>query len=848
MMHPLLVVLLTLFVENCISALLTDRNFAAMKNVLCIVVLLFFQLIGPSVFGQAPAQSGPPQIGTVIGIVSDSLTGDKIEYASVAVISAADSTVKGGGLTGADGSFSIAKLPPGNFMVRISFMGYKEWYSKPFVINMANTQYDAGAIKLKTSDKELSTVEIQEQRSDYTNNIDKKVYDVNQNIVNTGGSATDILQNIPSVTVDVDGKVSLRGSENVTILIDGKPSGITGEDRNAALAQIPASMIERVEVITNPSAKYDAQGMAGIINIVLKKEKGKGYNGTIGGGVGTGNKYNGSINLNMRREKANFFGSYSYRYEDRWGNSFGSQSTFTPDTTFAYNSKGGSVNTNYFHSGRVGSDVYFNPYNTLSISTGYSFKNELKADSTNYLFYDENNTLTSDFSRRVDGYDKTHTIDAALDYRKSFPGSKKTLSSAASFSTNQRTVGNYLRLSSYGYESAPYQTNFANNVFYTGIAQLDYSHPLNDSTKIETGAKATYRQYSNEQAGYGYDYGNNEYISDSRFADVFTYTEVVTAAYVQGNMHRGKWDFLGGVRTEYTTLDGASSSQDTTFHKAYLDFFPNIATRFTTKGGMEMQLSYGRRLNRPGNGQLNPFIDYSDSITLRTGNPYLDPEYIHSFDFTIAKTQQKLSWSFTFYYRHSNNVITHVRTFDVQANRGVVKPMNYTSAENYGVEYVLRVPFQKKGNIMLSGAAYLNQVNGDNIDAALQSTAFHYNARLSFTYKIFKPTTLQISGMYFSPFVNPVGSFWMKGGLDIGVRQDVFKGKGQLSANLADVFNTREFEVTNVRSDYNFHGGRKKESMVLMLSFTWRFGSNDEISKRKTVISAPTEEIPSGGF
>ena len=813
-----------------------------------IVGFFIVWLLGAAAFAQGPPTQGPMQIGTVIGIATDSVNGNKIEYASVAVVTVADSTVKGGGLTGADGSFSIAKLPPGNFIIRINFMGYKEWYSKPFVISMANTQYDAGTIKLSVFGKELNTVEIQEQRSDYTNNIDKKVYDVNQNITNTGGTATDVLQNIPSVTVDVDGKVALRGSENVTILIDGKPSGVTGEDRNAVLQQIPASMIERIEVITNPSAKYDAQGMAGIINIVLKKEKGNGYNGTLSGGVGTGNKYNGSVNLNLRREKANFFGSYSYRYEDRWGTSFGSQTTTTPDTMFAFQSKSGSINSSIFHSGRVGTDIYFNPYNTLSISSGYTYKNDFRADSTNYLFFDENNSLTSDFSRRVDGYDKTHTIDAALDYRKTFPGSKKSFSSAASFSTNQRTVGNYLRLSSIGYEASPYQTNFADNIFYLSTAQVDYSHPINDSTKIETGAKGTFRQYTNEQSGYGFNYATDEYVADSRFADVFVYTEIVSAAYVQGNMHRGKSDFLGGVRSEHTLLNGSSTSQDTTFTKSYLNFFPNIATRFTTTAGTEMQLSYGRRLNRPGNGQLNPFVDYSDSITLRAGNPYLNPEYIHSFDFTIAQTKKKFSWSFTMYYRHSNNVITHVRTFDIAANRGVVKPMNYTSSENYGVEYVLRVPFQKKGNMMLSGAAYLNQINGDNVEAALQSSAFHYNSRLSFTYKIFKPTTLQISGMYFSPFVNPVGTFWMKGGVDVGIRQDIFMGKGQLSANLSDVINTRAFEITNVRTDYSFHGGRKRESMVLMLSFTWRFGSNDEIAKRKSQAPPPVEDMQSGGF
>lgn len=812
-------------------------------------ILLTFSLVILVSIGFAQGQhQGPPQIGTVIGIVSDSISNQAIEYASVVIINKSDSTVKGGGVTATDGSFSITKLPPGEFMVRVTFMGYIAWYSKPFIINFTTTQYDAGPIKLSPNSKELGTVEITEQRSDYTNSIDKKVYDVSQNIVNTGGTATDVLQNIPSVTVDVDGKVSLRGSENVTVLIDGKPSGITGEDRNAVLQQIPASTIERIEVITNPSAKYDAQGMAGIINIITKKEKGKGYNGTLNGGVGTGNKYNSGVNINARTDKANFFGSYNYRFEDRWGTGHGQQLTQTADTSYGYSSKSGSLTSSVFHSARIGTDIYLNPYNTLSIAGGYTFRNEVKSDSTSYLFFDESNLITSDFSRRVDGLDKTHTIDGTLDFRKSFPGSSRTLSSAASFSTNQRNIVNDFRLDSYGYENSPYQTNKAVNEFYSATAQVDYGHPISDSFKLETGMKYSLRKYTNEQAGYMYNYNTGIYSADQRFADLFDYTEFVGAAYVQFNMHRKKFDYLGGVRAEYTNLTGTSSSQDTTFVKDYLSLFPNVAVRYTTTKGTEIQLSYGRRLNRPGNQQLNPYIDYSDSINLRSGNPYLNPEFIQSFDLTIAKQAQKIGWSVTVYYRHSDNVIAFIREYDIETNRAVVHPQNYTSSDNIGTEFVLRVPIKKKGNVMLSGAAYQNTVNGDNIDAALQSSAFMWNARISASYKVFKQTTVQMSGMYFSPMVGPVGRFWMKGGLDVGIRQDVFKGKAQLSANLTDCLNTREFEFRNIRDEYEFIGGRKRESLVLMLSFSWRFGSGDEITKRKTQQAMPQEEMQQGGF
>lgn len=794
------------------------------------------------------AQNGGPQFtgGSAIGIVSDSASGNAVEYASIVVITAADSAVKGGGVTGKDGSFSIQKLPAGKFLLRITFMGYNTWYSKPFLITPATPQFDAGAIKIKPENTQLGEVKITEQRSDYTNSIDKKVYDVDQNITNAGGTATDILQNIPSVTVDVDGKVSLRGSENVTILIDGKPSGVTGEDRNAVLQQIPANMIERIEIITNPSAKYDAQGMAGIINIITKKEKGNGYNGTVNGAVGTGNKYNGGISVNARNGKANFFASYNYRYEDRWGSFFTNQFNNTADTTYSFNSTGGSLQGSVFHSGRIGTDIYLNPYNTLSVAGGYTFRNEIKIDSANYAFLDSADNITSSFGRLAEGTDFTHTIDATADYRKQFPGSARTFSSAASFSTNQRGVDNNYKLSSFGYENSPYQTNFADNIFYSATAQADYAHPVSDSFKLETGIKYSLRDYTNDQSGQQFNYISGEYIDDARFIDKFRFTENVGAAYVQMNMHRGKWDYLGGVRAEYTSITGSSTSQDTTFTNSYLNLFPNLAIRRTFEI-TEMQLSYGRRLNRPGNGQLNPFIDYTDSINLRAGNPYLMPEYIHSFDFTVSQARKAFSWSATLYYRHSENVITMARLFDFTTGQAVVKPRNFTSSDNFGTELVYRMPFGKKGSMMISGSAYYNIVNGDNIEADLQSAGFQYNARVTANYKIRPATSLQLSGMYFSPFIQPIGQFWMLGGIDLGVRQEIFKGKAQISANLTDIMNTREFKMKNYTSDYEFRAGRKRESMVLMLNFTWRFGSNEEIAKRKTQTVIPQDDMQGGG-
>ncbi|GAB4144004.1 MAG: TonB-dependent receptor [Bacteroidia bacterium] len=711
-------------------------------------LIFLFCLFGIQLFSQ-PGQGAPAQ-GTVIGIIKDSITGEPLEYAAVGVFSAADSSAKGGTVTDKSGSFTIRQVPNGKYYLRITFVGYNTSYSKPFSVSPQQLQADVGIIRISSSSAQLDAVTITDTKADYTNGIDKKIYDVNSNITATGGTATDVLQNVPAVTVDMDGKISLRGNENVTILIDGKPSGMTGSDRQAVLSQIPAAMIDHIEIITNPSARYDAQGMAGIINIVTKRDSKKGFNGSATVGAGTNNKYNAGLTINNRSEKVNFFANYNWRYEDRWFKGEGLQHTFTSDTNYYYKNPKAGLQKSDFHSGKMGADFYLNAYNTLSASASYSLRKENNEDSVQYSFLDSAMNTFSAFSRRTSTDDLNKTIDANLDFKKAFPGSVRALTASAFISSNIRQQGGSYKNDFQGYTNPPYQLSAGLNKFISSTAQVDYVHPFNDSMKFETGAKYSLRDYDNIQDAQLFDYTQEIYNPDARFTDHFYFNENVYAAYLQFGAHIRKFDYQAGVRAEYTDIEGKSYSTAQGFSNNYLSLFPSATVRYTPKYGMDFQLGYSRRLNRPANGQLNPFLDFTDSLNIRTGNPYLLPEFIHSSELSFNKMWEKITFNLTVYYRHTDNMISMARLFDTITGVAYVKPRNFSTSDNIGADMVIRYQIGKKGSVMVSVSGFNNKVNGSNIQAGLQSTNNAWNGRFTANYKVLKNTNVQLTGMYMS--------------------------------------------------------------------------------------------------
>ncbi len=780
---------------------------------------------------------------TILASFVDSKTNKPIEYVTVSLIKTTDSAIVNGTTTTKKGEIKLENIAFGAYKLKATFIGYKALTTPAFYITPKELINDLGAYKLDPNTKNLKTIEVVGERNDFNNQLDKKTYTVGKNITNIGGSATDILQNIPSVNVDIDGKVSLRGSENVTVLIDGKPSTLTGANRQAILQQLPANAISEVEIITNPSAKYDADGMAGIINIKTKKDKLKGFNANTQVTTGTNDKYSFNIGLNNRTTKYNLFGNYSFRHERRYN--FGNSEQFNRFDTIKYSFKSNNdgYNLNDFHTGRAGIEYYLNNHNTVGLSTGISSNISSKTETFYYNYFDSVGSFTQYFNRNNFSTDNNLTLDASLDYKRTTPKNKSELSASATVSSNIKNANEAYKTN---FDIIASQRNTNSSNFTNFIAQVDYIYPLKNG-KFETGAKNTNRVIDNNQQGFRYNFGNSEYWQDSLISNHFIYNENITAAYAIYTGKKQKFDYQLGLRSELTNIDGNSKTTATTFNNNYFNFFPSGFVKYALSKTQDLQIGYSRRVNRPGFESLNPFIDFSDSLNLRQGNPKIKPEYIHSLELNYLTQINKLNLSATLYYRYTDNMIARYRSVNPATGQSLMTYFNFNSSENTGVEAIIRYSFVKLGNLMLSGNWYRNVINGSNVLSDLQSDITTWNVRFTYNLPLPKAFYLQANGMYMAPMKFGQATISGMNGADIGLRKDFMKSKMQLGLNLSDVFNIRQFNMVIEGSNFNSEAMRKRESRILTFSLTYRFGSNENpFTKKKPNMGAPTENMDMG--
>lgn len=801
---------------------------------LLLVFLLHFAFFVSAQPGNRPARRDStsmrpmPKIGKVYGTVKEAESGSAVPYAAVAVLSLRDSSLAGGGQTNEKGNFLIDELPPGRFILRITFVGFSNQFSAPFSINMQNAEVDAGVIRLQAQSQRLKEVEVSAERSEFINSIDRKVYNVEKNIVNTGGTVTDVLQNIPSVTVDMNGAVGLRGSENVTILIDGKPSGMLGGDRRAVLQQIPASAIEAIEVITNPSARYDADGMAGIINIRTKKDKMKGLNANVSAGIGTNNKYNFTVGGNNRSPRVNLYSNYTFRHETRTNNGFLDQFNYLPGRApYSYHSNTAETDRNNVHTGRFGADMYLNKYNTLGVNASLTARDEQEPEQIFYVFKYPDQTVFNEYFTNNFGKENNFNYDINTDYKKTWEGSKREWNSTAGFSTNDRNGFTSFDNSLFETGNFHYQISDNRSVYKNVTIQSDLIQPVKSSGKFEAGIKSTNRNIHNDQKFFTLSPTFSGYEFDRFRSDELRYNEQVAAAY---SMYSGKWkklDFNVGLRAEQTFISIESVQSAASIDRDYLSFFPSAFLKYTQQTN-EFQFNYSRRINRPDARALNPFADFSDSLNIRRGNPQLNPEFIHSLELSYAKTLKSFNLTTTLYYRHTDDLISRFRNVDPITGIATLMQVNFSSSDNYGLEAIARYSFEKAGSLMASFNIYQNVINGSNVQPELQTDATQWTARLNANLRFGPKTSFQLTGNYIAPIITVNGRIDGMSGVDAGIKQDVMGGKGALALNVTDIFWTRRFHYINRAEYFNSEGERRRESRIATLTFSYRFGNAEQ--------------------
>lgn len=818
-----------------------------MKNYL---LLLFFLSI--SNFSLA-------QNGNVVGRVVDAQSEQPLPYTTIAAFQG-DKLITGT-TTGDDGRFNL-ELPYGTYRLSVQFLSYAEKQFNDLSLSADNPQHRLGDVKLAPDEETLQAVEVQGEKMEMQLSLDKKVFNVADNLATKGGSATDVLENIPSISVDVEGNVSLRGSENVRVLIDGKPSGLTGA---SALRQLPADMIERVEVVTNPSARYEAQGMAGIINIILKKNQQKGINGSFDITTGWPHNHGLAANINIRRKSANFFVNLGTRYRVNPGGGFdnvrfGEERLDTLANGYAYNflyrnSSRNHERGGWSHNIRLGSDFFLTEKDVLTAAFLYRRGTSDNEAVLNYDFLLPSgsrslSSLRTDFEKEID-----QNLEWTLDYRRTYDEKNKALSAAVQYRNNtdvedSRYIENFF-LPSDELTQTNRQRSSNEELNREFLFQLDFVDPLPDNRgQWEAGARSSFRRIGNN---YGVDFFKDDaFVTLPIFTNDFLYEEEVHAAYLQGGLKRNRMSYQAGVRLEYT---GISTQIDNNINdRDFLNLFPSVFANYKLSDQASVQASYSRRIRRPHFRQLNPFWTFSDIRSWRIGNPNLNPEFTDSYELAYLQNFNKTSLTSSIFYRKTTNGIEFLSSLveigeviPDQENRkffegGPIRqsqPFNISQRNDLGVEVVLSSDLTKwwtvngSSNVFWSVTESYTFTSEDNRERTIPGVeAIGMQGRLSSRMRFKGGLNFQQTLFYRAPQNMLQGRRLSMTFLTLGASKEILKNKGTISLSIDDVLNTRKW-----RSETNFDGTFSNSEFqwrrrAATLSFNYRLNQDKRNQRR----------------
>jgi len=804
-----------------------------MKN-LYVVALLFIGISSIS-FGQKD--------GILTGRIVDKLSDKPMEYVSFRLFSVKDSSVAAGVFTDPDGRFNLEQLAYGNFYGKLTFSGYETITINDIKISASIKSVNLGTYKMvidKTIDFE--EVKVVGQLDVLKAGIDKKIYNVGEDLSVKGGTANDVLNNIPSVEVDQDGRIMLRGDGTVTVLIDGRPSSLSGGNGKSLLDALPAGSIERIEVVTNPSAKYDPDGTSGIINIVLKKNKLKGFNGMLTANVGSGNLNggnvaDGSFSLSYRNGKFNAYGSYSGRYMAGYRNNYSSlEQTFSDNSSLKIVQNRLGTDLNAGHTFRVGSDFYLKPRHVIGFSaTGSIGQRDRTGDQWN-TSYDGDGNVISFWNR--ESYDPTNqqNFDLNVNYKFDLKDDKGSFTIDANQSLGKEEIEGYYEQTDYNLDSTLIGSYLLDQQLFNTeknnvtTLQSDFTYLLpKKKARIETGLKAIVRQQGVDTYSESLNQSTLEYEEDTLANFIYQYDEQIYSAYGIFGQELGKFKYQAGVRLEQSYQIPNLISDTIRIVNDFFNFFPSAHIRYAFTPKSEVSLSYSRRINRAGSSNLNPFTNYSDPYNLQRGNPNLQPEYIDSYDLGYTNERKKVTLTTSIFYRYTTGVITRIKEFYAD-NTSAVTYANIDKSYSFGTEMIFIVKPTTWWRNSISGNA--NYIQYDDNTNSFNRSGFNWNLKYSGTFDFWKKTaSIQINGTYNAPRITVQGTARRRGAIDISGEKKFKDGMFSVGFRVSDVFNRQGFEMQvnqpTIRQDVEFKWLTRK----YFITFTYKFGKL-EISKK----------------
>lgn len=801
------------------------------------------------------ANAQAPAAGRVVGVVVDAKTGQGLEYATVVLRNVKDSTVTGG-LTDEKGRFAIENMKLGMYNLEVSFLGYITLTQSMIKVVPPTQNVDLGNLKMNENATELQTVTITAEKQMLQLGAEKKVFNVDKNAMAAGGSALEAIKQIPTVDVDMEGNINMRGSGNVLILVNGKPSGLTGNSKQAILEALPANSIESIEIISNPSAKYDADGTSGIINIVLKKNYNSGLNGSANVSYSTKYKNSAGISINNRKNKINFSSSYNFNFRESYFKGTQDRKNFSELFTNTINSYDYTRTFNYNHSLNLSLDYDINAKNTFSITNLANANHGTNETTTDVDFLNINDVFYSGYDRYADSKRRNFSDDLGLSYRKTFAEQGREWTAAANYSYNNRyNPADYIQND---FDSllnpiaaiAIQEYNLTKGTNHILTVQSDYVHPFQKHGKLEAGVKMTFRDIFTDFYADSLNRTTGATEFNATLSNTYRYTEEINAAYSTFSGTVKKFSYKAGLRMEQANINVDNSQEAVKTKRHYVDFFPSVFLTQKLPKSHELQFSYSRRINRPNPFMLNPFADYSNPLNIFKGNPELQPEYINSLEFTYVKNWKSIFLTATTYYRQANDNFTRIRFVDSVTAVSVVTWSNITSSQNIGEEVIFRAPITKWWNILANVNVYQNYMKGDipNGDNDLSTNSFQWNFRVQTSFKFWKNADLQLSYRYNSRIEFLQGYIRPMQNLDIGFRKELLKGKGILAFNVQDLFNQRRFYIITGGSNFSGVSDRRFETRIATLSFTYKFGKQENAPKKRQTPGNMDDSMMQQGF
>jgi iron complex outermembrane recepter protein len=829
-----------------------------MKKILTLLaVVLTLSFVSRAQLNNSPATSQELLRGKITGKVIDGNT-KTIESATISLLRAKDSSVVKMSVADKTGKFEFVDIAEGKYFVSISAVGHNKGFSDVIDLNASNLDITLKTIELVPQAKSMTGVTVTSKKPFIEQKAGKTLINVEASPTNTGLNALELLEKSPGVTVDNDGNISLKGKQGVTILIDGKPTYMSGADLAAFLKNLQSSNLDQIEIMTNPPARYDAAGNSGIINIKTKKGIVTGTNGSANASYNQGlyARFNGGFNLNHRNEKVNLFGGYNTGKYEGYNNLTIDRKFYESDNTTLKGSSDQKSRPHFkgiYHGVKAGMDYYFSKKTILGAVVNGNFNdNDEDPTSTSYVRFPDG---TIDYFIGSTGANtrKWRGISSNINFKHTFDSTGREITADVDYAFYNNKSNTELTTKSYDATGRPKDNDVilrgyipSNTDIYS--AKVDYMHPFKNGVKLEAGFKTSYVTTDN-QVEYTRNSGS-AWTTDDR-SNHFVYKENINAAYAVFSKPMKKWELSAGLRVENTNAKGHQIKTDSSFKRDYTNLFPNVGLSYAASAKHQFNFSYSRRINRPNYDDLNPFVFFLDSLTYGQGNPYLQPQFTNNFE--ASHTFNKFLTT-TINYTQTDDIITQMLKQNTEKKVTYQTRENFNKMKQIGIAVMANFPVTKWWNMNIYTNVFNNHYTGiyqdgvknDPID--IQFTTFTGNMTNSFTIGK-KGWAAEVSGWYRSKGAEGLLVANDMGAVNTAISKQLFKKQATLKVGVRDVFFTQQFSGYAKYSDVDVNIYSKRDSRQLTASFSYRFGKKNIAPERRRRTGSTDEQnrVNTGG-